>query len=86
MSGTAKRLIIVVVVLAVILTGLQIWARIFPEWLWFSSASIGLSSVFWTVLKTKLAMGIGFGFLFIVISSVLFFFFFKQKTAYEMLM
>jgi uncharacterized membrane protein (UPF0182 family) len=68
MSGTVKRLIIVVAVLVVIFLGLRIWAKIYPEWLWFSSASIGLSSVFWTVLKTKLGMGIGFGLISLVLA------------------
>ena len=68
MSGTVKRLIIVVAVLAAIFVGLRIWARIYPEWLWFSSASINLSSVFWTVLKTKLGMGMGFGLIALVLT------------------
>jgi uncharacterized membrane protein (UPF0182 family) len=68
MSGTVKRLIIVVAVLAILFIGLRIWAKIFPEWLWFSSESINLSSVFWTVLKTKLGLGIGFGLLFLALA------------------
>ncbi|MFC1712960.1 UPF0182 family protein [Candidatus Poribacteria bacterium] len=68
MSGTMKRLIIVVAALVAIFLGLRIWARIYPEWLWFSSTSINFSSVFWTVLKTKLAMGIGFGLIFLVLT------------------
>lgn len=70
MSGTMKRLIIVVGVLAVLFMGLRIWARIYPEWLWFSSASIGFSSVFLTILKTKLALGIIFGLVFLVLSLI----------------
>lgn len=68
MSGTVKRLIIVIAVLAALLIGLRIWARIFPEMLWFSSASINLSAMFWTVLKTKVAMGLGFGAIFLALT------------------
>jgi uncharacterized membrane protein (UPF0182 family) len=68
MSGVVKRLIIVVGALAVIFLGLRIWASIYPEFLWFKSASIGLSSVFWTILKTKLGLGIGFGLIFLALT------------------
>ena len=68
MSGIMKRLVIVAVLLLAIFLGLRIWARIYPNWLWFSSESIGLSSVFWTILKTKLGLGIGFGLIFLVLT------------------
>jgi len=68
MSRIVKRLIIVVVVLVVIVLGMRIWARIYPEWLWFNSVSINMLSVYLTILKTKLGLGIGFGFIFLVLS------------------
>jgi uncharacterized membrane protein (UPF0182 family) len=68
MSRIVKRLIIVVALLVVIILGMRIWARIYPEWLWFNSESINLSSVFWTILKTKLRLGIGFGFIFLALT------------------
>ncbi len=68
MSGTMKRLLIVAAALVAMFLGLRIWARIYPEWLWFNSASIGLSSVYMTILKTKLMMGIVFGLVFLVLA------------------
>ena len=60
MSGMVKRLIVVVGILVVLFIGLRIWVSIYPDWLWFSE-SVNFASVFWTILKTKLALGIGFG-------------------------
>ena len=68
MNQVVKRLIIVVGVLAVIFVGMRVWARLYPEWLWFNSESINLSSVFLTILKTKLALGIGFGAVFLALA------------------
>jgi len=68
MSQIVKRLVILVIVLAVIVVGLQIWARIYPDWLWFGSESINLSSVFWTILSTKVSLGIIFGFTFLALT------------------
>ena len=68
MNQMVKRLIIVAGVLAVIFVGMKIWASLYPEWLWFNSESINLSSVFLTILKTKLALGIGFGALFLALT------------------
>ena len=68
MSQIKKRLIIVIGVLAVVYLGMRIWAKIYPDWLWFSSESINLSSVFWTILKTKLMLGIGFSLMFLVLT------------------
>jgi hypothetical protein len=68
MSQTVKRLVIVVVVLAILFIGIRIWVRIYPEWLWFKSESINLSSVFLTILKAKIGLGISFGALFLVLT------------------
>ena len=68
MNQMVKRLIIVAGVLVVILMGMRIWARYYPALLWFSSESINLSSVFWTILKTKVALGVIFGFAFLVLT------------------
>ena len=68
MSRIVKRLVIVAGVLIIIFLSMRIWARIYPEWLWFNSESINLSSVFWTILKTKLGLGIGFGLIFLALT------------------
>ena len=68
MSGMTKRLLIVVGVLVILFVGLRIWARLYPEWLWFGSESINLSSVFWTILKTRIGLGIGFGAIFLALA------------------
>lgn len=68
MSKIVKRLVIIVVALVVIYLCLKIWARLYPEWLWFSSESLNLSSVFTTILKAKIGLGIGLGFLFLVLT------------------
>ena len=67
MSGMMKRLIIVIGVLVLAFIGLRIWAKIYPDWLWFAE-SVNFASVFLTILKTKLALGIGFGLVSLVLT------------------
>lgn len=71
MSRTVKIVIIVIAVLVVIffgMLGMQIWVKIYPDWLWFKSQSINLLSVFLTTLKAKLGLGIGFGLIALVLT------------------
>ena len=61
MSSRAKKFAIIVAIIAVIFIALQIWAKIYPDWLWFSSPSVNMGSVFMTTLKAKIGMGVVFG-------------------------
>lgn len=67
MSGMMKRLIVVVGVLVIAFIGLRIWVKIYPDWLWFAE-SVNFASVFLTILKTKLALGIGFGLISLILT------------------
>ncbi len=60
MSSRAKRFAIVVTILAVIFIALQIWAKIYPDWLWFNSPAIDKGSVFKTTLMAKIGMVVVF--------------------------
>jgi hypothetical protein len=70
MSSKMKSIVIIVAILAVIFLGLQLWAKIYPDWLWFSSPSISLGSVFMTTLKAKIGMGLVFGVIALFIAAV----------------
>ncbi|MBD3182637.1 UPF0182 family protein [Candidatus Poribacteria bacterium] len=69
MSSTSKKIIVVIIVLAAIIIGLRIWASIYPEWLWFNSESLDFASVFLTILRTRIALGFGFGILFLALTA-----------------
>jgi len=68
MSSNMKRIIIFIAILAVLFLILQLWAKLYPDWLWFSSASLNLGSVFMTALKAKVVLGVGFGLIALVIT------------------
>ncbi|MGQ9610849.1 MAG: UPF0182 family membrane protein [bacterium] len=73
MSQRIKRVIVVLAIIIVLFVILRIWVRIYPDWLWFSSQSINLLSVYTTILKTKILLGLGFGLLFLILSVGSFF-------------
>jgi len=70
MSSNTKRIAIVIGILAVLFLALQLWAKLYPDWLWFSSPSLNMGSVFMTTLKAKIGLGAGFGLIALIVTAV----------------
>lgn len=68
MSSKAKRVTILIAIIAILFIILQIWAKIYPDWLWFSSPAISKGSVFMTSLKAKIGLVAVFGLIALIIT------------------
>ena len=68
MSVRAVLVILLVGILLILFIFLSLSAGILTDWLWFESQ--GFSSVFWTILGSKLAVFFAFALLFLVVFSL----------------
>ena len=67
-AGTRRWPIIVIAVLILLFIGFTVMSGFYVDLLWFRE--VKLSSVFWTVLRTKLMLGVIFGLLFFALLYV----------------
>jgi uncharacterized membrane protein (UPF0182 family) len=69
-AGSRRRrlLLSVVLVLAALIVGFTALSGFFIDVLWFRE--VGFSDVFWTILRTKLALGVAFGLIFFALLFV----------------
>jgi len=68
--GKGKKFIIIIAIIAVIFIAIQIWAKLYPDWLWFSSPAVNMGSVFLTVLKAKIGMGVTFSIIALAVTII----------------
>src|SRR3712207_4261055 len=69
-AGTARRrlLIAVVVIIALVVAAFTALSGFLIDVLWFRE--VGFSDVFWTILRTKVALGVAFGLVFFALLFV----------------
>ncbi len=66
--GKGKKFVVIIAIIVVIFILIQVWAKLYPDWLWFSSPAVNMGSVFLTILKAKIGMGIIFSIIALVIT------------------